>query len=122
MVGIGPFIPHAATPFKAYSAGTLELTLFMLGLIRLTLPNALIPATTALATLSPEGRSLGLKAGANVIMPNLSPKALRKLYSLYDGKAHTNEEAAEGLLKLKKQVHDAGYEIVINKGDYIERR
>jgi biotin synthase len=71
----------------------------MLGLIRLTLPNALIPATTALATLSPEGRSLGLKAGANVIMPNLSPKALRKLYSLYDGKAHTNEEAAEGLLK-----------------------
>jgi len=122
MVGIGPFIPHAATPFKNHSAGTLELTLFMLALIRLTLPNALIPATTALATLSENGRKLGLKAGANVIMPNLSPKSLRKLYSLYDGKAHTNEEAAEGLMKLKEQVKDAGYEIVINKGDYIERR
>lgn len=118
MVGIGPFLPHARTPFKDFPAGDLFLTLFMTGLIRLTLPNALIPATTALATLSAEGREGALKAGANVIMPNLSPPSLRKLYSLYDGKAHTNEEAAEGLNKLKIQVKNAGYKIVCARGDY----
>lgn len=122
MVGIGPFLPHEKTPFKDYSAGDLDLTLFMIALIRLTLPNALIPATTALATLSPKGREKGLKAGANVIMPNLSPQNLRKLYSLYDGKAHTNEEAAEGLNKLINQVKSAGYEIVFSRGDYREGR
>lgn len=122
MVGIGPFIPHAKTPFKDYSAGTLELTIFMLGLIRLMLPSALLPATTALATISPNGREKALAAGANVIMPNLSPLNLRKLYSLYDGKAHTNEEAAEGLNKLKIQVKNAGYRIVTARGDYKEGR
>lgn len=122
MVGIGPFLPHEKTPFKDFPAGSLDLTLFMLGLIRLLLPNALIPATTALATLSPVGREKGLKAGANVIMPNLSPLESRKLYSLYDGKAHTNEEAAEGLKKLKQQVKTAGYEIVTARGDYRKGR
>lgn len=122
MVGIGPFLPHEKTPFKGYDAGDLSLTLFMIGLIRLTLPSALIPATTALATLSPEGRTKGLAAGANVIMPNLSPMSFRKHYALYDGKAHTNEEAAEGLNKLKEQVKAAGYKIALSRGDYRERR
>ncbi|MBE7027539.1 MAG: [FeFe] hydrogenase H-cluster radical SAM maturase HydE [Ruminococcaceae bacterium] len=120
MVGIGPFLPHKKTPFKDYKAGDLELTLFMIALTRLTLPNALIPATTALSTLSSSGRIRAIMSGANVIMPNLSPKSLRKLYSLYDGKAHTDEEAKEGLSKLIKQVKAAGYEIVSSRGDYKE--
>ena len=94
----------------------------MVALTRLTLKNALIPATTALATLSGDGRIKALKAGANVIMPNLSPIKNRANYALYDNKAHLNEEAAEGLNKLKQQVLDAGYKIVINKGDYIEEK
>ncbi len=122
MVGIGPFIPHSKTPFKDYDAGNLDLTIFMVSLTRLTLKNALIPATTALATLSGDGRIKALKAGANVIMPNLSPIKNRANYALYDNKAHLNEEAAEGLNKLKQQVLDAGYKIVINKGDYIEEK
>ena len=118
MVGIGPFLPHKDTPFKDYRQGDLELTLFMIALTRLTLPNALIPATTALSTLSSSGRIKGIMAGANVIMPNLSPVNLRKLYSLYDGKAFLNEEAKEGLSKLMEQVKAAGYEIVSSRGDY----
>ena len=118
MVGIGPFIPHAQTPFKDFSAGTVELTVFMLALIRIMLPSSLIPATTALATADIHGREKALKAGANVIMPNLSPTRLRAFYSLYDGKVHTNEEAAEGLNKLKKQVEKTGYKIVTSRGDY----
>ncbi len=118
MVGIGPFIPHEKTPFKDFSAGDLELTLFMVALTRLMLPQSLIPATTALATLSPGGREMGLKAGANVIMPNLSPESKRELYSLYDNKAHTGVESAEGLERLKRQVKALGYEIVTDRGDY----
>lgn len=119
MVGIGPFIPHKDTPFKEFSSGTAELTIFMLALIRLALPNALIPATTALATIDEKGRERALKAGANVIMPNLSPKNIRSLYSLYNGKAHTGTEAAEGLKNLKELVESTGYEIVTSRGDYI---
>lgn len=118
MVGIGPFIPHHDTPFAEYSAGTLERTLIMVALTRLTLPKALIPATTALGTIHPQGRELGLKAGANVVMPNLSPVQVRGQYSLYDNKAHTGQEAAEGLAALKKSVAQAGYRVVESRGDF----
>ena len=95
MVGIGPFIPHHDTPFAKENAGTLERTLFMLGLLRLTIPSLLLPATTALATIHPKGRELGILAGANVVMPDLSPADVRGDYLLYDNKLCTGEEAAE---------------------------
>lgn len=117
MVGIGPFIPHHDTPFAGYPAGSLERTLIMVALTRLTLPRALIPATTALGTIDPQGRELGLKAGANVVMPNLSPVQVRARYSLYDHKAHSGQEAAEGLAALKESVAQAGYRIVESRGD-----
>lgn len=120
MVGIGPFIPHHDTPFAAMPGGSLELTVFLLALLRLMLPHALIPATTALATISPDGRKQGILAGANVIMPNLSPADMRKNYSLYDNKACMGEEAAEGLAALKAQMREIGYEIVCARGDYEE--
>ncbi len=118
MVGIGPFIPHLKTPFGAFKAGTLRNTLVMIALTRLVLPHALIPATTALGTISPNGRELGLKAGANVVMPNLSPVAVRKKYELYENKICTGEEAAECRLCLQRRVAGAGYKIVVDRGDY----
>lgn len=117
MAGIGPFITHKDTPFSDKPSGTLELTLFMLGLIRLTLPYALIPSTTALGTIAPNGRELGLKAGANVIMPNLSPVSVRKKYMLYDNKICTGEESAQCIQCLKNRVSSVGYEIVCSRGD-----
>lgn len=120
MVGIGPFISHRDTPFADKFSGTLELTLFMLGLIRLTLPTALIPATTALGTISPTGREMGIKAGANVVMPNLSPLNVRKKYMLYDKKICTGEESAQCLECLKKRIQSTGNEIVISRGDAIK--
>ena len=117
MVGIGPFIPHHNTPFAACPSGNLERTLTMVALTRLTLPGALIPATTALGTIHPRGRELGLKAGANVVMPNLSPVAVRGQYSLYDNKICTGEEAAEGIVCLSERVAAAGYQIVVDRGD-----
>ena len=118
MVGIGPFIPHHDTPFAHCPAGTVELTLFLLGLLRLMLPHALLPATTALGTLSPQGRELGILAGANVVMPNLSPAASRKKYMLYDNKLCTGDEAAESLNSLKKRMKSIGYNVVVDRGDY----
>lgn len=120
MVGIGPFIPHHDTPFAGYPAGSLEHTLTMVALTRLTLPKALIPATTALGTIHPQGRELGLQAGANVVMPNLSPANVRAQYSLYDNKAHSGQEAAEGLAALKESVAQAGYRIVESRGDAVQ--
>lgn len=117
MVGIGPFIPHHDTPFAGESPGSLLRTLTMVALTRLTLPKALIPATTALGTIHPQGRELGLKAGANVVMPNLSPADVRGQYSLYDNKVHTGKEAAEGLLLLKESVSRAGYRVTVDRGD-----
>jgi len=118
MVGIGPFISHKDTPFKNEKNGTLRDTLVMVSLTRLLLPNALIPSTTALGTIAENGRELGIKAGANVVMPNLSPTDLRKLYTLYDGKICMDTEAAEGLEALKKSMQDIGYEIVTDRGDW----
>lgn len=117
MVGIGPFIPHKDTPFREETAGTLELTLFLLGLVRLMLPKTLIPATTALNTIHSDGRKMGILAGANVVMPNLSPKENRKLYSLYDNKRCMGDEAAEGLALLRAEMEEIGYTVLTARGD-----
>lgn len=121
MVGIGPFIAQHDTPFGHEPGGTAALTLTLLSVIRLLLPQVLLPATTALGTIDPIGREKGLKAGANVVMPNLSPKAVRKKYALYDAKICTGEEAAECIVCLKNRVKNAGYEIVCDRGDYRNR-
>lgn len=118
MIGIGPFISHKDTPFKDKQSGSLYLTLKMVSILRLMFPKALIPATTALSSISPSGREQGLKAGANVVMPNLSPGDVRDKYSLYNNKAHSGSEAAESLELLKSLVKKAGYEIVVDRGDY----
>lgn len=119
MIGIGPFIPHKDTPFKNFESGTMEMTLRLISILRLLCPKALIPATTALGTISPQGREKGILAGANVIMPNLSPKEDRKKYMLYNDKLSDGEEAAEGLNKLKESMRKIGYEIVEDRGDCI---
>jgi len=120
MVGIGPFIPHCGTPFRGEPAGSVRLTLFLLSLIRLLLPKCLLPSTTALATLSPDGRINGLRAGANVIMPNLSPEGVRRKYNLYDNKACTGLESAENYLQLTKQLADAGFRVMPERGDALD--
>ncbi|MDR1315732.1 MAG: [FeFe] hydrogenase H-cluster radical SAM maturase HydE [Spirochaetales bacterium] len=117
MVGIGPFIPHADTPFAAYPAGTVELTLKMLALTRLLLPKTLLPATTALGTIDPKGREKALMAGANVVMPNLSPVGVRGLYTLYNNKICTGEEAAECLLCMQGRIHSCGFVPDMGRGD-----
>lgn len=117
MIGIGPFVPHKDTPFADRPGGTLELTLRMLAILRLMFPYALIPATTALGTIHPRGRELGLQAGANVVMPNLSPVRVRKWYELYDNKICTGEESAQCRGCLEKRVNSAGYQIVTGRGD-----
>ena len=119
MIGIGPFIPHKETPFADEQAGTLELTLYLLSIIRLMLPTVLLPATTALGTINPRGRELGILAGANVVMPNLSPVSVRKKYDLYDNKICTGEEAAECMNCLKRRIESIGYEIVTDRGDNV---
>ena len=118
MVGIGPFIPHHDTPFADQPGGTMELSLFMLGLVRLMLPRALLPSTTALGTIDPQGRELGIHAGANVVMPNLSPAKVRKKYLIYDNKLCTDDEAAEGFYTLKQKMENIGYHIIVDRGDY----
>jgi biotin synthase len=120
MVGIGPFIPHHDTPFKDETAGTMELTLFLLGFIRLMLPGVLLPATTALGTIHPQGREKGILAGANVVMPNLSPVDVRKKYLLYDNKICTGDEAAECVRCLRGRIESTGYRLVTSRGDYKE--
>ena len=120
MIGIGPFLSHKDTPFKDYANGSFELTLKLVSILRLMFPYALIPSTTALGTIHPEGRELGLKAGANVVMPNLSPLSVRKLYMLYDNKISTDEEAAQNVENLKKRVAAAGYTVVTARGDVKE--
>lgn len=118
MVGIGPFIPHHDTPFAAEKGDSGELTLFMLGLLRLMLPSALLPSTTALGTADPLGREKGILAGANVVMPNLSPTDVRKKYLLYDNKICTGDEAAECRFCMQKRMTDIGYDVVVARGDF----
>jgi biotin synthase len=117
MVGIGPFIPAANTPFCQEERGSLELTLFLLSLLRLQEKEVLLPATTALGTIHPRGREMGILAGANVVMPNLSPVSVRKKYSLYDNKICTGEEAAECRGCLNRRIESVGYRIVSDRGD-----
>ena len=120
MVGIGPFIPQKDTPFGDQPQGSLKLTLFLLALIRLMLPKVLLPATTALGTIHHEGREMGILAGANVVMPNLSPVSVRKKYALYDHKICTGEEAAECRGCLEHRVESIGYKLVTARGDALE--
>jgi len=117
MCGIGPFIPHADTPFADYPAGALEDTCFLLSIIRLIRPNILLPSTTALGTIDPTGREKGILAGANVVMPNLSPASVRKKYMLYNNKASDGTESAQCVEALRKRMTSIGYEIVTARGD-----
>ncbi len=122
MCGIGPFIPHHATPFAEYPAGSMELTLYLLSLLRLISPTLLLPATTALGTIHPEGRELGILAGANVVMPNLSPASTRKKYELYNNKLCTGTESAECKNELERRMNAIGYQVVTARGDVKERK
>lgn len=117
MIGIGPFIPAENTPFADKTAGSLTLTLRLLSILRLMFPHVLLPATTALGTIAPDGRELGLRAGANVVMPNLSPADVREKYALYEGKICTGEESAQCRACLETRVRAAGYEIVTDVGN-----
>lgn len=118
MVGIGPFIPQQDTPFAGKTAGTLEETLKLLSVIRLIHPHVLLPSTTALGTIHPLGREKGIQAGANVVMPNLSPVAVREKYKLYDNKICTGDEAAECRYCMQKRMESIGYQVVVDRGDY----
>ena len=117
MCGIGPFIPQSDTPFGSEKAGTLELTCYLLSIIRLILPNLLLPSTTALGTIHPTGREKGILAGANVVMPNLSPKSVRKKYTLYDNKVSDGTESAQCKAELAARMASIGYEVVTDRGD-----
>ena len=123
MIGIGPFIPHADTPFKDRPAGTLEDTLHLLAVIRLMHPRVLLPATTALGTIHPLGREMGIRAGANVVMPNLSPAGVRGKYMLYDGKICTGDEAVQCRRCMQERMAKIGYRVVVSRGDsLVDRR
>lgn len=119
MVGIGPFLPQHETPLGSYPKGSLELTLAMIAIVRILLPQALLPATTAVGSSERDGRVLAVQSGANVIMPNLSPGDVRKNYAIYDNKLYSNEEAAEGLEALRTQMRSIGYHIDMSRGDPI---
>ncbi|MCD8238799.1 MAG: [FeFe] hydrogenase H-cluster radical SAM maturase HydE [Clostridiales bacterium] len=118
MIGIGPFVSHKDTPFKDFPNGSVDMTLILLSVLRLMFPKVLLPATTALGTLDPQGREKGILAGANVLMPNLSPVGVRKKYSLYDNKICTGEEAAECRMCLRNRISKIGYEVIDCRGDY----
>ncbi len=120
MCGIGPFIPQSDTPFGKETAGTLELTCYLLSILRLIRPNLLLPSTTALGTIHPTGREQGILAGANVVMPNLSPASVRKKYALYDNKATDGSESAQCKAALAERMASIGYEVVTDRGDVID--
>ena len=117
MCGIGPYLPHKDTPFFDKPAASVDMTVYLLSLIRLIKPTILLPSTTALASIEKNGRERGILAGANVVMPNLSPFSERKKYSLYDGKAYSGSESAQSLIELKEQMARIGYEVVVARGD-----
>ncbi len=119
MVGIGPFIPHHETPLANEPSGSVELTLFLLSVIRIMLPSVLLPATTALGTAAGDGRERGMLAGANVVMPNLSPVKNRKMYELYDNKICTGDESAQCRMCLERRMSGVGFEVVSDRGDFI---
>ena len=117
MIGIGPFLPASGTPFDREPAGSADLTIALLSIIRLLLPKVLLPATTALGTAEEDGRERGIRAGANVIMPNLSPLRVREKYMLYDNKIATGDEAAESVAHLRRSMKAIGYQVVTDRGD-----
>ena len=119
MVGIGPFIPHCDTRYRHESPGSAALTLRLLAILRLMLPPVLLPATTALGTVLGDGRQMGMRHGCNVVMPNLSPADVRKKYALYDNKISAGEEAAESVALLKESMASIGYQVVTDRGDFI---
>lgn len=118
MVGIGPFLPHHETPFAEFEKGSYERTLILISIVRLMMPNVLLPATTALGTIHPMGREEGILSGANVLMPNLSPTRVRKQYELYDNKICTGDEAAECRFCLEGRMKKIGYELAVDRGDF----
>ena len=118
MVGIGPFIPHQDTAYRSEPAGSPALTLRLLAILRLMLPEVLLPATTALGTVLGDGRQQGMRHGCNVVMPNLSPSEVRRKYALYDNKISFGEEAAESVALLKASMAAIGYRVVTDRGDW----
>lgn len=120
MCGIGPFIPHKDTCFKDESAGSVKLTCYLLSIIRLIKPNILLPSTTALGSIHPFGREMGIECGANVVMPNLSPESVRKKYMLYNNKISDGAEAAQSRKELERRISSVGFEVVTHRGDIIE--
>lgn len=122
MVGMGPFIPHHDTPLAEHQAGTVYKSVTLIAILRLILPDVLLPATTALGSLDPFGRELGIRAGANVVMPNLSPISVREKYSLYDGKICTGDEAAECRQCIQKRIENAGFAVDFSRGDHLDWR
>ena len=120
MCGIGPFIPQSDTPFGQERAGTLEMTCYLLSILRLIHPSVLLPATTALGTIHPSGREKGILAGANVVMPNLSPASVRKKYQLYNNKISDGAESAQSKQVLEERMAAIGYKIVTDRGDIIK--
>ena len=121
MIGIGPYIPHKDTPFADYPAGSVEQTLMMLSLCRIMLENVLLPATTALGSLIPGGRAQGIWAGANVIMPNLTPAEVQKDYLLYDTKQYADKPVADAVKALSSELQEIGYEFEFSRGDIGEK-
>lgn len=121
MIGIGPFIPHKDTPLGAHPSGTVLQTLLLIAIVRLMFPKALIPSTTALATLSSDGRNAGILSGANVVMPNLSPCDVREKYEIYEGKVSKGCEAYEGLKSLEDEISKIGYKVDYSRGDYNDK-
>lgn len=117
MCGIGPFIPHKATPFASFAAGTVELTCYLLSIIRLIHPTILLPATTALGSIEEGGRERGILSGANVVMPNLSPMDNRRKYELYNNKLYSSAESAQAKAELEERIKNIGYEVVCHRGD-----
>ena len=117
MCGIGPFIPHKDTPFAEFEQGTVELTCYLLSIVRLICPRVLLPATTALGTIDPAGREKGVLSGANVVMPNLSPQDVRDKYTLYNGKLSSGAEAAANKAELVERMKKIGYRVVTARGD-----
>lgn len=117
MCGIGPFIPHTDTVFRDAEQGSVDLTCYLLSVIRLIKPNVLLPATTALGTLDPQGREKGILSGANVVMPNLSPVGVRKKYRLYNNKVSDGAESAQCKEELSRRMAAIGYQVVTDRGD-----
>lgn len=122
MIGIGPFLPHHQTPLKDEKGGDLDKALIMIALTRLMVPECLLPATTAMGTISKQGREIALKAGANVVMPNLSPTTVRSKYELYDNKMYTGDEAAECLKDIERKINSAGFQVDMGIGDSYLRK